>query len=90
MYSMQNNGQFCSAPQEHWVCQNKCITGLMERLPRGMHFEYFKAFKEEGWRLPIPCPGRGDRYWDCGMTFDCFTQAKARVVFFLIYLTNTL
>ena len=41
MYSMQNNVQFCSAPQAHWVHQNKCITGLIERLLRGMHFWVF-------------------------------------------------
>ena len=40
MYSMQSNGQFCSAPQAHWVHRNKCIAGLMERLLRGIHFEY--------------------------------------------------
>ena len=49
---MQNNGQFCSVPQVHWVCQNKCVTGLMKRLLRGMHFEYFKVFKEEARGFP--------------------------------------
>ena len=38
MYLMQTNGQFCSAPQVHWVNSNKCIAGLMEGLLREMHF----------------------------------------------------
>ena len=27
MYSMQNNGQFCSIPKAHWMHGNKCIAG---------------------------------------------------------------
>ena len=58
MYSMQNNGQFCSAPQVHWVCQNKCLTGLMERLLRVTHSEYFKVFKEEARGFPSLAQGK--------------------------------
>ena len=64
MCSMQNNGQFCSAPQAHWVHQNKCITGLMERLLRGVHFKYYKVFKEEARGFPSLAQGKEI---DCGI-----------------------
>ena len=58
MYSIQNNEQFGSALQAYWVHQNKCITWHMERLLRGMHFEYFKVFKEEARGFPSLAQGK--------------------------------
>ena len=31
MYSIQHSGQFCSAPQAHWVHLDKCVTGIYEK-----------------------------------------------------------
>ena len=86
---MQTIWQFCSAPQIYWVHRNKCITGLMKRLLRGMHFEYFKVFKEEAAGFPSLAQGKEI---DGGIVaqLDCFTHAKARVIFLLIYYNNTL
>ena len=52
---MQTIGQFCSAPQAYRVHQNKCVAGLMEKLLRGTHFEYFK---EEAGDFPSHAQGK--------------------------------
>ena len=41
MYSMQNNGQFCSAPQAQRVHQNKCIVGAYEEATKRDAFSVF-------------------------------------------------
>ena len=55
----------------------------------GCTFEYLKLLKKKARGSP-PCPRKRDRKWDCGITFGCFTHAKAWVNFSKIYLTNTL
>ena len=81
MYSMQNNGQFCSVPQVHWVHQNKCVAGHMEGLLREMHFEYFKVFKKEAGGFPSLAQGKEIDCRTCGITFDCFTHVEHRFWF---------
>ena len=90
MYSMQNNGQFCSVPQAHWVHQSKCVTGLMERLLRGMHFEYFKVFKEEARGLPSLAQGKEIDSGIVAYLLIVLPMLKHGSFFLLIYYNNTL
>ena len=56
--STMQNGQFCSVPQAHLVSKQVHHWVLIKCYQIRCTFEHLKNFKEEGQRLPLPCPGK--------------------------------
>ena len=71
--SSMQNGQFCSVPQAHWVCLNKCIIGFQwKAIRKGALLSILKILKKKARGFPSHAQGKRIDSGVCSINIDFY------------------